>query len=50
VIERIQRVLRVGVDGAYGNETCTAVGNWQARRGMKVTRRVGPDEWRRLGL
>ena len=47
-VERIQRAVKVTVDGKFGTKTETAVKAYQKRQGLKVDGKVGPETWNRL--
>ncbi len=44
----IQRAVGVTVDGKFGNDTRSAVINWQKLEGLNADGCVGPDSWQKL--
>jgi peptidoglycan hydrolase-like protein with peptidoglycan-binding domain len=48
LVRTVQRIVGTTVDGQYGPRTASAVGTWQARRGLPVTRVVDDATWRTL--
>lgn len=49
-VEELQRLLGVGVDGAFGPVTEAAVKAFQRANGLTVDGLVGPATWRALGV
>jgi len=47
-VERIQRALKVKVDGVFGKQTEAAVKAYQKRKGLVVDGIVGPKTWNML--
>lgn len=47
-VERIQRALKVKVDGIFGKQTEAAVKAYQKRKGLVVDGIVGPKTWNML--
>jgi peptidoglycan LD-endopeptidase CwlK len=47
-VERIQRALKVKVDGIFGKQTEAAVKAYQKRKGLTVDGIVGPQTWNML--
>lgn len=47
-VERIQRAVKVNVDGKFGIKTEAAVKAYQKRQGLKVDGKVGPETWNRM--
>jgi len=47
-VERIQRAVKVSVDGKYGTKTEAAVRAYQKRQKLKVDGKVGPKTWNRM--
>ena len=49
-MERLQRALKLPVDGEFGAETEDAVKRLQARHGLTLDGVVGPATWAALGI
>jgi peptidoglycan LD-endopeptidase CwlK len=47
-VERIQRALKIKVDGVFGKQTETAVKAYQKRKGLTADGIVGPKTWNML--
>ena len=49
-VKKIQRFFGIVPDGVFGISTERKVKAWQLKRLLRPTGRVGPYEWRRMGL
>jgi hypothetical protein len=48
-VRAVQRVVGASQNGIYGVTTLTAVSVWQRAKGLPVTGRIGPEDWRAMG-
>lgn len=49
-VERIQKVVKVTADGAFGPKTKAAVATWQKAHKLTADGKVGPATWRAMGI
>ena len=49
-VEKLQKALKVNVDGKFGNDTETALKTWQADQGLKADGIAGRNTYKALGL